>query len=198
MNDQDYPVPPPPPPPHPSSASLGPAQSQSPLRRLAVQQPPRLRTTLASHSTSHLHGPLQTPASATSLSVPFSPYIASSPSLYAASPSSASPMAMRNTSSAPYNPQQWSRNGVVGGQYAPHPVAQTARVQDLTGMEGTWLLFLNIDILIESQRYRRPKQEFPSTVVFSTSLVILILSSFDAFSSPSLLAGPTQQHIANS
>lgn len=45
-------------------------------------------------------------------------------------------MAMRNTS-VPYNPQQWGRNGPVGGQYAPHTTTQTAaRTHDMTGMEA--------------------------------------------------------------
>lgn len=128
------PLPPPPPP------------QLSPVRRLAVQ-PPRLTVPQVSPSSSYAHGPLQTPASSTSLSLPFSPFVASSPatSSYAPSPlpSSSAPMAMRNAPSVPYNPQQWSRNGLVAGQqYAPHPLAQTAtRPHDITGMEGILLFF---------------------------------------------------------
>jgi hypothetical protein len=123
----------PPPPPHTPSYQ---APQTSPLRRLAVQ-PPRLRTALTPQQGPH--GQLHTPASAPNLhlGVPHSPYVSSSPSPYAPSPHPpASPMAMRHTS-APYNPQQWSRTGAAGGQYAPHPAAQTAtRPQDVTGMEG--------------------------------------------------------------
>lgn len=122
MADQPAPRSSPIPPPPPSA-----------LRRLAVQ-PPRLTVP---QSTTYAHGQ-QTPASSTSLSLPFSPFAASSPSTYAASPlPPASPLAMRNTSSVPYNPQQWSRGGSVNGQYAPHPLAQPAtRAHDTTGMEG--------------------------------------------------------------
>jgi hypothetical protein len=140
---------PPPPPPRPlqqvsSSPRLpqsGPGQSPqqtSPLRRIGVQ-PPIITTALAPppQGGSFLHS--QTPASATSLSLPFSPY-APSPSSYAPSPV-ASPMAMRN-SSVPYNPQQWARNGPAGGAYAPHPGPQTSTASgrprsEVTGMEGT-------------------------------------------------------------
>jgi hypothetical protein len=102
-------------------------------------------------------------------------------------------MAMRNASSAPYNPQQWGRNGLVSGQYAPHPVVQTARVQDITGMEGTWHLFLNVDFTVQVQvTLDRNNCFFLQCPLFTASLVILILYSFDAFSSPTLLASPTQ------
>ncbi|KAF2798487.1 hypothetical protein K505DRAFT_267583 [Melanomma pulvis-pyrius CBS 109.77] len=144
-SEHDYPVPrsaphsplPPPPPPPPPRLQLQTPQT-SPLRRIAVQ-PPLLTTALAPpQGASFLHGH-QTPVSAVSLNVPFSPY-APSPSTYAASPVS-SPMTMRNASSAsvPYNPQQWGRNAPVGGQYAPHltqtPTA-TARPREVTGMEA--------------------------------------------------------------
>ncbi|KAF2830638.1 hypothetical protein CC86DRAFT_367357 [Ophiobolus disseminans] len=126
-------LPPPPPPPQTPNYQ---APQISPLRRLAVQ-PPRLRTALAPQQGPHSQ--LHTPASAphSNLAVPYSPYVASSPSTYAPSPlPPASPMAMRN-SSAPYNPQQWSRNGPVNGQYAPHPAVPTAtRSQNVTGMEA--------------------------------------------------------------
>jgi hypothetical protein len=139
------PLPPPPPPPS-SGASPGHQVPQiSPLRRLAVQ-PPRLRTALAPQQGPY--GQLHTPASASNLSVPYSPFVASSPSTYAPSPlPSASPMAMRNTS-VPYNPQQWGRNGPAGGQYAPHPAVQTAvRSHDVTGMEGNLQPFLEYEVL---------------------------------------------------
>lgn len=144
-SEHEYPVPrsaphsplPPPPPPPPPRLQLQTPQT-SPLRRIAVQ-PPLLTTALAPpQGASFLHGH-QTPVSAVSLNVPFSPY-APSPSTYAASPVS-SPMTMRNASSAsvPYNPQQWGRNAAVGGQYAPHltqtPTA-TGRPREITGMEG--------------------------------------------------------------
>ena len=128
----------------------------SPLRRLAVQ-PPRLRTVALAPQQAP-HGQLQTPASASNsnsnLSVPYSPYVASSPSAYAPSPlPPASPMAMRN-SSAPYNPQQWSRNGPVTGQYAPHPAVQTAaRTHDITGMEGKSRDSLNVQDRCSISRY---------------------------------------------
>jgi hypothetical protein len=150
MSQDDYSAPRsplPPPPPLPSTAPLPttvpPGQQSpsyqapqiSPLRRLAVQ-PPRLRTALAPQPQGP-HGQLYTPASASNLSVPYSPYVASSPSTYASSPlPPASPMAMRNTS-VPYNPQQWGRSAQLSGQYAPHPTVQTAsRTHDMTGMEG--------------------------------------------------------------
>ncbi|KAF2276663.1 uncharacterized protein EI97DRAFT_458014 [Westerdykella ornata] len=139
------PLPPPPPPPppapplHPQASPGLPGHSSpqqtSPLRRIAVQ-PPIITTALAPPP-----GPstLQTPASAISLSVPFSPY-APSPSTYAASPVVASPMAMRNPSSLPYNPQQWGRQGPTGGVHVPHSMTQTpsntGRVLEITGMEG--------------------------------------------------------------
>jgi hypothetical protein len=132
----------PPPPPLPSTASPG--QSQvvyqapqiSPLRRLAVQ-PPRLRTVALAPQQASQAQLLHTPASASNLNIPYSPFAASSPSTYAPSPlPPASPMAMRNTS-VPYNPQQWTRSGQVGGQYAPHTAVQAAaRTHDMTGMEG--------------------------------------------------------------
>ena len=143
--DHEYPAPLPaphsplplPPPPPPPRLQLQTPQT-SPLRRIAVQ-PPLLTTSLAPpQGAPFLHG--QTPVSAISLSVPFSPY-APSPSTYAASPIVSSPMAMRNAPSAsvPYNPQQWGRNTSVGGQYAPHP-AQTTTItsqpREITGMEG--------------------------------------------------------------
>lgn len=144
-SDQDFavprsPLPPPPPPPAPASPRLPgsrPAQQTSPLRRIAVQ-PPIITTALAPpQGTSFLLS--QTPVSATSLSVPFSPY-AASPAPYAASPVS-SPMAMRAPSSVPYNPQQWGRNGPVGGAYVPHSATQTPtatnRPREITGMEAS-------------------------------------------------------------
>lgn len=150
MSQDDYsaprsPLPPPPPlpstAPHPPTVPPGQqspsyhAPQISPLRRLAVQ-PPRLRTALAPQQHGP-HGQLYTPASASTLNVPYSPYVASSPSTYAPSPlPPASPMAMRNTS-VPYNPQQWGRSAQLSGQYAPHPTVQTAaRTHDMTGMEG--------------------------------------------------------------
>jgi hypothetical protein len=127
-------LPPPPPPPQTSHYQ---APQISPLRRLAVQ-PPRLRTALAPQHAPH--GQLHTPASASppNLSVPYSPYVPSSPAAYAPSPlPPPSPMAMRNTST-PYNPQQWGRStGSTSGQYAPRTPGQTiARPQEVTGMEG--------------------------------------------------------------
>jgi hypothetical protein len=154
MYEHDYDVAaraalPPPPPPHPLTVPLGPAHGQapqlSPQRRLAVQ-PPRLRTVLAPQVTAHMHGQQQASGNATPLGVPFSPFVAASPSIYAASPLPASPMAMRNTPSAPYNPQQWTRNGQVSGQHAPHPPQMAARVHDLTGMEGT-SFSLNLQVM---------------------------------------------------
>ncbi|KAF2471845.1 uncharacterized protein BDR25DRAFT_260424 [Lindgomyces ingoldianus] len=139
-SEHDYtaprsPLPPPPPPPAPVSPRL-PVPGQTPLRRIAVQ-PPLITTALAPPQGVYLHA--QTPLSATSLSVPFSPY-APSPSTYAASPVS-SPMAMRNSSSVPYNPQQWGRHGPVGGAYLPHSTAQTptvtSRPREVTGMEAS-------------------------------------------------------------
>ncbi|KAF2654948.1 hypothetical protein K491DRAFT_693380 [Lophiostoma macrostomum CBS 122681] len=157
-SDHDYsaaprsPLPPPPPPPplgphqvsSPRVPQSGPGQSPqqtSPLRRIAVQ-PPILTTALAPppqggpHAFLHSH----TPASATSLSLPFSPY-APSPSSYAPSPV-VSPVAMRNHSSVPYNPQQWARNAPVGGAYVPHPGPQTSAGpsrprSEVTGMEAS-------------------------------------------------------------
>jgi hypothetical protein len=143
------PLPPPPPlplppqnPPHLPQAPDSPGipgqqraqQQTSPVRRIAVQ-PPLITTALAPpQGNAFLH----TPASATSLSVPFSSY-APSPSTYAASPVS-SPMTMRTPSSVPYNPQQWGRQGLTGGVHVPHSVNQapaaTARGQEMTGMEG--------------------------------------------------------------
>ncbi|KAH8725128.1 hypothetical protein GQ44DRAFT_707808 [Phaeosphaeriaceae sp. PMI808] len=170
MSQDDRSVPPsplPPPPPLPASAPLpstaSPGQSPlyhppqiSPLRRLAVQ-PPRLRTVaLAPHPHHHQapHGHLQTPASAVTLTIPYSPapFAASSPSTYAPSPlPPASPMAMRNTS-VPYNPQQWSRNGpAVRAQYAPHAAPQTVtRSHEVTGMEGIsiFIFFFSSSILV--------------------------------------------------
>ncbi|KAF2749537.1 hypothetical protein M011DRAFT_465978 [Sporormia fimetaria CBS 119925] len=146
-SDHDYPQaprsplpPPPPPPPHPSaqpSPGLSgpvPGQHTSPLRRFAVQ-PPRLTTALAPpQANSFLH----TPASAISSTLPFSPY-APSPSTYAASPSVSTPMAMR-TPSGPYNPQQWGRQGPIGGvhvPYAANPAAPgSSRMVEITGMEA--------------------------------------------------------------
>ncbi|KAF2874559.1 hypothetical protein BDV95DRAFT_566431 [Massariosphaeria phaeospora] len=146
MSEYDYaaphaalpPPPLPPPPPAPPSPLLRHTPQTSPLRRIAVQ-PPIITTALAPpRGTALLHG--HTPASATSLSVPFSPY-APSPSSYTPSPVAPSPMAMRNAPSVPYNPQQWGRNGRVPGQYVPHsttptPVA-TSRPQEVTGMEAS-------------------------------------------------------------
>lgn len=159
-SEHDYavprsPLPPPPPPPPPPHPPLQPAaqappsprppqpplpspQQTSPLRRIAVQ-PPIITTALAPpQGAAFLHG--NTPVSATSLSLPFSPY-APSPSTYAASPVPSSPMALRHPSSLPYNPQQWGRNGPVAGQYVPHSAAHTpvatSRPQEVTGMEGT-------------------------------------------------------------
>ncbi|ORY12808.1 hypothetical protein BCR34DRAFT_586894 [Clohesyomyces aquaticus] len=129
------PLPPPPPPPPAVSPRLA-VPGQSPLRRIAVQ-PPLITTALAPPQGSYLNS--HTPLSATSLSVPFSPY-APSPSTYAASPVN-SPVAMRTSSAVPYNPQQWGRNGPVGGAYIPHLANPTsaapARLSDLTGMEAS-------------------------------------------------------------
>lgn len=147
----------PPPPPPPSSTSpqvisapvfsdpvhvqVHQAPQISPLRRLAVQ-PPRLRTVALAPPQQGAHQS-HTPASASNLNLPYSPFAASTPSAYAPSPlPPPSPMAMRNTS-VPYNPQQWGRNGPMSGQYAPHPAAQTAaRTHDMTGMEGNLPCFL--------------------------------------------------------
>ena len=140
-SEHDYPPPLPPPPP-PPPLSLAPSSPQvqggqtSPLRRIVVQ-PPLITTALAPPPQgTYLHS--HTPVSATTLSVPFSPY-APSPSSYAASPVS-SPMAMRNQASMPYNPQQWGRGGPIGGQYVPYlgsqPSTGTSRSHEVTGMEG--------------------------------------------------------------
>lgn len=132
----------PPPPPSPRVGSYpqetpSHTHQTSPLRRIAVQ-PPIITTQLAPPPGQYPHG--HTPASATSLNPSFSPY-APTPSSYAPSPIvPPSPMAMRNPG---YNPQQWARTGgTVGGQYVPHPAAQTpvaaTRPQDVTGMEGMY------------------------------------------------------------
>ena len=134
-------LPPPPPSPHPAHLQ---APQISP-RRFAVQ-PPLLNTTLAPpHQPGHsyLHGSLPTPATASSLSLPFSP--SPTPSTYAPSPiAPASPMAMRGSGPAvPYNPQQWTRGGNVSGQHVQH--SQTSvptRLQDVTGMEGIYHFLL--------------------------------------------------------
>jgi hypothetical protein len=131
-------LPPPPPSPHPAHLQ---APQISP-RRFAVQ-PPLLNTTLApphQQGPSYLHG--STPATASSLSLPFSP--SPTPSAYAPSSVAASPMAMRGSgSAAPYNPQQWTRGGNVSGQHVQH--SQTSvptRMQDVTGMEGIYYSLL--------------------------------------------------------
>ncbi|RAR16500.1 hypothetical protein DDE83_000065 [Stemphylium lycopersici] len=127
-------LPPPPPSPHPAHLQ---APQISP-RRFAVQ-PPLLNTTLAPpqpSGPSYLHG--STPATASSLSLPFSP--SPTPSAYAPSPvAAASPMAMRGSGpAAPYNPQQWSRGANVGGQHLPHSqMSGPSRLQDVTGMEAS-------------------------------------------------------------
>ena len=130
-------LPPPPPSPHPAHLQ---APQISP-RRFAVQ-PPLLNTTLAPPPpTGHayLHGSQHTPATASSLSLPFSPLL--TPSTYAPSPVvAASPMAMRGSgANVPYNPQQWTRGGNASGQHLQH--SQTSvptRLQDVTGMEGIY------------------------------------------------------------
>lgn len=157
-SDHHYPAPhsalppqaPPPPPQHPPPTPLHPAAipppQLSPSRRIVVQ-PPLITTTVATNS--YLHGSLHTPATATSLSLPFSPYLSQSPATHvpspiSASPISASPMASRTPSSVPYNPQQWSRGGPVSGQHVQH--AQTSmptRLSDVTGMEGISLFPLS-------------------------------------------------------
>lgn len=127
-------LPPPPPSPHPSHLH---APQISP-RRFAVQ-PPLLNTTLAPPqpaAPSYLHA--STPATASSLSLPFSPSL--TPSTYAPSPvAPASPMAMRGAApAAPYNPQQWSRGTPVGGHHVQHnQLSVPSRLHDVTGMEGT-------------------------------------------------------------
>ncbi|CAE6995482.1 hypothetical protein CFE70_000094 [Pyrenophora teres f. teres 0-1] len=129
-------LPPPPPSPHPSHLQ---APQISP-RRFAVQ-PPFLNTTLAPPLPSghaYLHGSQNTPATASSLSLPFSPSL--TPSTYAPSPAvAASPMAMRGSGpTLPYNPQQWTRGGNASGQHIQH--SQTSvptRLQDVTGMEAS-------------------------------------------------------------
>ncbi|KAF2264700.1 hypothetical protein CC78DRAFT_616611 [Lojkania enalia] len=134
------PPPPPPPPPQVTSPRLpaaGQSGQTSPLRRIVVQ-PPIITTALAPpQQGTFLHS--QTPISATSLSVPFSPF-APSPSTHAASPVS-SPLAMRTSSSIPYNPQQWGRNGPVGGGYVPYSSTPTptaaAQPREITGMEAS-------------------------------------------------------------
>ena len=132
-------LPPPPPSPHPAHLQ---APQISP-RRFAVQ-PPLLNTTLAPpqpSGPSYLHG--STPATASSLSLPFSP--SHTPSAYAPSPvAAASPMAMRGSGpAAPYNPQQWSRGANVGGQHLQHAqISGPSRLQDVTGMEGIYLYSL--------------------------------------------------------
>lgn len=128
-------LPPPPPPPLPPPTSSPRVEGQS-QRRIAVP-PPTITTSLAPQQGAYLHS--QTPASATSLSTPFSPYAAST---FSAGSRGSSPMALRSASSlvTPYNPQQWSRNGPIGGAYMPHSSPQSATVstrpRDLTGMEG--------------------------------------------------------------
>jgi len=130
-------LPPPPPSPHPAHLQ---APQISP-RRFAVQ-PPLLNTTLAPPPPSghaYLHGSQHTPATASSLSLPFSPSL--TPSAYAPSPAvAASPMAMRGSGpNVPYNPQQWTRGGNTSGQHVQH--SQTSvptRLQDVTGMEGIY------------------------------------------------------------
>ena len=123
-------LPPPPPSPHPSHLH---APQISP-RRFAVQ-PPLLNTTLAPPqpaAPSYLHA--STPATASSLSLPFSPSL--TPSTYAPSPvAPASPMAMRGAAPAapsylhastpatasslslPFSPS------LTPSTYAPSPVA---------------------------------------------------------------------------
>jgi hypothetical protein len=144
-------LPPPPPSPHPAHLQ---APQISP-RRYAVQ-PPLLNTTLApphQQGPSYLHGSLPTPATASSLSLPFSPSPAHS--AYAPSPvAAASPMAMRGSGSAvPYNPQQWTRDRNISGQHVHH--SQTSvptRMQDVTGMEGIYHSLLQIRITCNRSR----------------------------------------------
>jgi hypothetical protein len=182
-DDAFGPRPPPPPPPlastspHTTAPSgqhspLHHAPQISPLRRLAVQ-PPRLRTAALA--------PQGTPASASNLSVPYSPFAGTTPSPYTPSPSAytpspspyassplpaGSPMAMRNTS-VPYNPQQWSRTAQLGGQYAPHSAAQTAtRPHEVTGMEGKSRPFLKPEFLCSVSACSRTIRPFLSLNVF--------------------------------
>ncbi|KAF1936149.1 hypothetical protein EJ02DRAFT_101557 [Clathrospora elynae] len=138
-------LPPPPPPPQQPAYTAYPAHIQAPQispRRFVVQ-PPLLTTALAPlQGTSYLHGAssLHTPATATSLSLPFS---TSSPLTYAPSPIAtvASPMAMRNhvsQASVPYNPQQWTRGGNGSGLHVQqHGTSVPSRMQDVTGMEAS-------------------------------------------------------------
>jgi hypothetical protein len=207
----------PPPPPPPAAASTSPqsttvsaeslyqAPQVSPLRRLAVQ-PPRLRTVALAPQQQAVHQS-QTPASASTLNIPYSPFAAASPSTYAPSPlPSASPMAMRNTS-VPYNPQQWGRNGPVSGQYAPHTVAQTAtRAHDMTGMEGNsrpFLTLLILNLLCSISPYSRSNSTLSSSLTMSNMFlyccrVQLNFSSSHAVPPSAVLARPTTtEHISN-
>lgn len=129
------------PPPHPGQQQ---AAQTSPLRRAFAVQPPALITTSLSspHPASFVPGSVHSPASATSLSLRYAPMAANSPASYAPSPAT-TPMALRNPSAVPYNPQQWNRSGPVSGQHVPHAqqLHQT-RLHEMTGMEGTYTQLL--------------------------------------------------------
>lgn len=197
---------PPPPRPHPSHSApaspplLGPGTPHqiSPLRRIAVQ-PPLIITSLspASQGTSFSH----TPASTTSLSLPFSPY-APSPSTYASTPLS-SPMTIRNPSSVPYNPQQWGRQGPTGGVHIPHSAnpSVAARGIEVTGMEGQQ--FFYIEILCQYSLFQIDREcalhvanKIVGMATCSGSSAKSLISR-DAFSPTAILARNNLKPVAN-
>ncbi|CAI6323687.1 unnamed protein product [Periconia digitata] len=132
--EYDHPPPPPrqPPPPHTpspassSSPSLHVHSHISPLRRIAVQPPPRITTALAPPPA---HSQSQTPHSA------FSPYVPS-PSSYASPASYAASPVVGTMRSSPYNPSQWARGVPNGHNVNVTPIA-TAPRSDVTGMEAS-------------------------------------------------------------
>ncbi|KAF2841963.1 hypothetical protein M501DRAFT_998185 [Patellaria atrata CBS 101060] len=120
-----------PPPPPPASAQT------SPQRRVFPVRPPLITTALApppQGSWLQTHTPLST----TTLSTPFTPY---APSSVGSRPTSigSSPLEIRTPSTmvTAYNPQEWGRNGPIGGSYMPHHVASAPqRAREITGMEA--------------------------------------------------------------
>jgi len=119
-------IPPPPPPP----AGARGRQPATPLQRRLVQLP-TITTSLVAAS----HAPPSAASSTAIMSSPFTTYSPASALSPAVLARTNSPMAHRAPSGLPvaYNPQEWSRNGQVGGQFmVPRP---PERPNALTGME---------------------------------------------------------------
>ena len=138
------------------------AGRESSSRRFPVQ-PPTLSTTGIVPQRQNALAVPYTPASATSLSTPFSAHVSAGASPLAQAPSVASsPMATRSATSlvAPYDPRQWGQSNLPRGGYGSQvPLSPAPPQGEITGMEGR-SCFILLNCIKSSEVYFVPTSSF--------------------------------------